>query len=167
MARFFKLKVYNTSVDSGTTNNTATGKIKDSTQNFDVTVSVGDIIVAAGVSYVVTNVDSATVMSVTGAGVPDATAYTIYAGDAYTERIFSAENVMYTSRTDAYNTVIKYNHAIAALDTLTLTHATDASGEYVVDTIDNLLSQIHSGKRAGEVVSSLVPEVKVAKAVFS
>lgn len=168
MARFFKLKVYNTSVDSGTTDAATADKLTDSTQtNFLTTVSAGDIVVAAGVVYVVTAVDSNTVLSVTGGGVPDTTAYTIYAGDAYTERIFSAENVMYTSRTDAYNTVIKYNHAPASFDTLTLTHVTDASGEYVVDTIDNLLSEIHSAKRAGEVVSSLVPDVKVATAVFS
>jgi hypothetical protein len=167
MARFFKLNVYNTSVDSGTTTAGTADKLTQSGQNFLTTVSAGDIVVAAGVVYVVTAVDSNTVLSVTGGGVPDATAFTIYAGDAYTERIFSAENVMFTSRTDAYNTVIRYNHAQAAADTLTLTHVTDASGEYVVDTINNLLSQIHSGKRAGEVVSSLVPVVKVATAVLS
>lgn len=167
MARFFKLKVYNTSVDSGTTDDATADKLTQSGQNFLTTVSAGDIVVAAGVTYTVSAVDSNTVLSVDGGGVPDATAFTIYAGDAYTERMYSVENIMYTSRTDAYNTVIKYNHAQAAVDTLTLTHTTDASVEYVVDTIDNLLSEIHSGKRQGEVVSTFAPEVKVATAVFS
>lgn len=167
MARFLKLKTYSTSVDSGTTDAATADKLTQSGQDFLTTVSAGDIVVAAGVSYTVSAVDSNTVLSVDGGGVPDATAYTIYAGDAYTDRIFSVENIMYTSRTDAYNTVIKYNHAQAAFDTLTLTHTTDASVEYVVDTIDGLLSQIHAGKRAGEVVSSLVPVVKVATVVFS
>lgn len=167
MARFFKLKVYNTSVDSGTTSAGTADKLTEAGQNFLTTVSAGDIVVAAGVVYVVTAVDSNTVLSVSNGGVPTLTAYTIYAGDAYDNRMFSVENIMYTSRTDAYNTVIKYNHAPAAVDTLTLTHTTDASAEYVVDTINNLIDEIYTGKRGSNVVSTLAPEVTVATAVFS
>ena len=167
MARFLKLKLYDTSVDSGTTDAATADKLTQSGQNFLTTVSAGDLVVAAGVVYTVSAVDSNTVLSVDGGGVPDATAFTIYAGDAYTERIVSAENVMYTSRTDAYNTVIKYNHAQAAVDTLTLTHTTDANVEYVVDTINDVLDKIHSGKTYPNVVTSLVPEVTVVTGVFS
>jgi len=167
MARFLKLKLYNTSVDSGTTDAATADKLTQSGQNFLTTVSAGDLVVAAGVVYTVSAVDSNTVLSVDGGGVPNATAFTIYAGDAYTERIVSAENVMYTSRTDAYNTVIKYNHAQAAVDTLTLTHTTDANVEYVVDTINDVLDKIHSGKTYPNVVTNLVPEVTVVTGVFS
>jgi hypothetical protein len=159
MARFIKTRLYNTSVDSGTTSAGTDNKLTEAGQNFLATVSAGDIVVAAGVVYTVSAVDSNTVLSVDGGGVPTLTAYTIYAGDAYTDRMFSAENIMYTSRTDAYNTVIKYNHAQAAMDTLTLTHKSDANSEYVVDSINNLLSEIHSGKRAGEVLSTLNTDV--------
>jgi len=159
MARFIKTRLYNTSVDSGTTSAGTADKLTEAGQNFLTTVSAGDIVVAAGVVYTVSAVDSNTVLSVDGGGVPTLTAYTIYAGDVYTDRMFSAENIMYTSRTDAYNTVIKYNHAQAAMDTLTLTHKSDANSEYVVDSINNLLSEIHSGKRAGEVLSTLNTDV--------
>lgn len=167
MSRFFKVKLYNTSVDSGTTSAGDADKLTEAGQNFQTTVTVGDIVVAAGVVYVVTAVDSDTVLSVSNGGVPNTTAYTIYAGDAYTERIFSAENIINTSRTDAYNTVIKYNHAQAGFDTLTFTHVTDASSTYVVDSLNNIISDIHSGKRKGEVVSTLTLDVSAATAVFS
>lgn len=167
MARFFKTKLYNTSVDSGTTDAAVADKLTDSTQtNFLATVSIGDYVVAAGVVYTVTAVDSNTALSVTGGGVPNATAYTIYAGDAYTEKMFSTENIIYTVRTDEYNTDLVYKHE-AADNLLTFTHPSDATSEYVVDTLNNLLSDIHSGKTYPNVVSDFVPEVVLVKGVLS
>ncbi len=169
MARFLKIKLYNTSVDSGTTTDVPAGAndLIDAGQSFTTTVSPGDYVVAGGVVYVVSAIVDNENLTLESGTVSNGTAYTIYAGDAYTERIVSAENVMYTSRTDAYNTVIKYNHAQAAVDTLTLTHTTDANVEYVVDTINDVLDKIHSGKTYPEVVTNLVPEVTVVTGVFS
>ncbi len=168
MAKFFKVRLYNTSVDSGTTDAATADKLTQSGQNFLTTVSAGDIVVdSGGVVYTVTAVDSNTVLSVDGGGVPDATAYTIYAGDAPTDRLFNVENIMYTFRSGDKATVIKYNHAQAGFDTLTFTHKTDANTEYVVTTLDNMISDIHSGKTYPDVVTTFNPEVTIVTAVFS
>lgn len=167
MARFIKIKLYDTSVDSGTTTAATADKLTQSGQNFLTTVKPGDYVVAAGVVYTVTAVDSDTGLSVTGGGVPDATAFVISSGSIATDRLFSVENIMLTSRTDANNTVITYNHAQAALDTLTITHTSDASGQKVVDSINELISEIFSGKRSGAVVSDLNTDAVLIRGLLS
>jgi hypothetical protein len=167
MAKFFKVRLYNRSVDSGTTDAATADKLTQSGQNFLTTVSAGDIVVAAGVTYTVSAVDSNTVLSVDGGGVPDATAFTIYAGDVYTDRLFNVENIISTQRVDAYNTLIRYNHAQAGFDTLTFTHKTDVNSDYVVNTLNNMISDVHSGKTYPDVVTTFNPEVTIVTATFS
>jgi hypothetical protein len=161
MARFIKIKLHDTVVDSGTTTDDTADKLTQSGQNFLTTVEAGDMVVSAGVVYNVLAVDSNTVLSVDGGGVPDEAVFTIYSGSISTDRMFSTENLMYTTRTDENNTEVKYNHAQAAMDTLSLVHQSDASTEKVVDSMNNLVNEIFSGSRSGEVISTLNTEVKL------
>ena len=71
MEKFLKVMVPKVSVDSGTTTAGTADKLTQSGQNFTATVSVGDIIVDADNNvYKVLAVDSDTVLSVDGGGVP-------------------------------------------------------------------------------------------------
>jgi hypothetical protein len=167
MARFIKIKLYDTSVDSGTTTAATADKLTQSGQNFLTTVKSGDYVIANGIVYTVTAVDSNTVLSVTGGGVPDATAFVIYSGSIVTERLFSAENIVTTTRVSENSSTIEYNHAQSGFDSLRIAHTSDASTTKVMDSINELVSEIFSGKRAGAVVSDLNTDVVLITGVFA
>jgi len=83
-------------IDSGTTTAAVAGKLTDSGQNFETTVSVGDIIFPAGqtpdIYSTVTAVDSDTVLSITGTGntllEASGTAFSIVAGQNAVGHVF-------------------------------------------------------------------------------
>lgn len=84
MNKFLKIKVPTATVtvtNSGTTTAAVVDKLTDTggTPNFSTTVTVGDIIIDQNNDvYTVTAVDSNSVLSVDGGGVPTALTYTIY-----------------------------------------------------------------------------------------
>jgi hypothetical protein len=171
MARFFKAKLHNVEIASGTTDGPPVdaNDLVDSTASFLTgvpAVSVGDYVVSGGVVYVVADVPAETSLTFVSGTVADVTAYEVFSATEYTERMFSTENIIYTVRTDEYNTDLVYKHEAAA-NLLTFTHPSDATSEYVVDTLNNLLSDVHSGKTYPNVVSSFVPEVVLVKGVLS
>ena len=169
MARFFKAKLHNVELSSGTTDSPPAGAddLIDSAATFQADgVSVGDYVVSGGVVYVVSDVPAETSLTFVSGTVADATAYEVFSATEYTERMFSTENIIYTVRTDEYNTDLVYKHE-AANNLLTFTHPSDATSEYVVDTLNNLLSDVHSGKTYPNVVSNFVPEVVLVTGFLS
>jgi hypothetical protein len=169
MARFFKAKLHNVELSSGTTDGPPAGAddLVDSAATFQTDgVSIGDYVVSGGVVYVVSDVPTETSLTLASGTVLDATAYEVFSATEYTERMFSTENIIYTVRTDEYNTDLVYKHE-AANNLLTFTHPSDATSEHVVDTLNNLLSDIHSGKTYPNVVSNFVPEVVLVNGVLS
>jgi hypothetical protein len=165
MARFINMKLHSTVVDSGETTGDAADKLTQSGQNFEETVKVGDIVVDSdGVVYNVLAVDSDTVLSVDNGGVPDETTFVIYSGSITTDRLFSVENLMYTLKGSEFNTIVKYDHLQSNVDRIIITHQSDSSTENVVDSINNLVNEIFSGTRSGEVLSTLNTDVKLITA---
>lgn len=87
-----------TSVDSGTTDGTTTGKLVDSTQNFLTTVSVGDIVnnTTDGTFSKVTNVDSDTVLSINNDNIPTGKDYVIQSSAASKARFELTDTSLWT-----------------------------------------------------------------------
>lgn len=146
MEKFLKLKVPNSAVtvtNSGTTTAGTANKLTDAggTPNFDSTVSVGDIIVDANNDvYKVTAVDSSSVLSVDGGGVPTTTAYTIYSGTASTFKdvllpVNGILNVEAVAGGTGYDNAINiyYNTPNTAADVIKLEHnaVTTGSNDFV------------------------------------
>lgn len=132
MKKYLKIPVPRTSVavtNSGTTTSGAAGKLTDTggTPNFSSTVSVGDIVVAGNVAYIVEAVDSNAVLSVSGGGVPTTTAYTIYAKESLLDELIPVSDVLTVVATSPSVLVITYSSPVSGYDTLTIKTTAAAS----------------------------------------
>lgn len=83
-----------------------------------------------------------------------------------TDRIFSAENVITTERTAATTTVITYNN-LTGYTTCTITHASDAATEKVVNAVNNAIIAAHGNSKRPDVVIDVVLPVAASGVVFS
>lgn len=84
-----------------------------------------------------------------------------------TVRTYTAENIITTERLTATTTAITFNHAQAAFDVLTLTHASDATTPKVVAAVDNAIQLAHNNKSRPDVFITVALPVAVSTAVFS
>ena len=171
MKKYFKLNMPRSTVtvtNSGTTTVGTANKLTDTngTPNFDSTVSVGDIVVANNIAYVVTAVDSSSVLSVSGGGVPTTTAYVIYSGASATEELIPVSDVLTVVATSSSVLVLTYSSPVSGYDTLTITTTAAASAFATQTEFQNQMISLLQ-KKWHEVSSTPSLSVTVGKIAYS
>lgn len=138
-----------TVTNSGTTTAGTADKLTDTggTPNFTSTVAVGDIIVSGDITYVVTAVDSDSVLSVTGGGVPTTTAYTIYSGASVGAVLFPVDSFSHIDFVNSTTSelILKLSNDNSSFDTVTIVHQPVANnyvaGRIIQDAVLEVLSR--------------------------
>jgi hypothetical protein len=104
MKKFLNFRVPKDVISSGTTTSGTADKLTDTGATFQTDgVSVGDVVVDADNDvYLVTAVDSETVLSVDGNGVPTTKAYTVYDGteSTFMDWYVALDNLMLVEQVD-------------------------------------------------------------------
>jgi hypothetical protein len=157
MANFLSIPVADT-VDSGTTSETTEDKLVEAGQNFETTVSVGDIVLnTTDTTYAtVTEVDSDTTLSLSADIMAESETYVIYSGTVSAERLISARNMMITTQADTNNVTVVYRSG-ASTDIVTIQHYTQASGYAMRDVLQDGFVAAHEHGSLPYVAIQLAP----------
>lgn len=157
MANFLSIPVADT-VETGQATATTSGKLRDSTQDFLTTVSVGDIVYnTTDTTYAtVTAVDSDIALSIDTNIMASGEDYIIYSGTESSNRLINAKNMMLTEQTDTNNVTISYKSG-ASTDVVTIHHYTQATGYEMRDVLQDGFVAAHNTRTAPTVAIQLVP----------